>query len=93
MNKIQNYYFTFGTSNLYPFKGGWTKIEAPSRNAAIAIFRAYHPDRTEGVINCADIYDEARFHSTEMWTQGNLGKHEVEIITMQYFNTDVPFDI
>lgn len=93
MNKIKNYYFTYGTSDSYPFKGGWTKIEAPSKRIAIAIFREYHPDTHKDIVNCCSIYEEEQFHKTSMWSKGNFGKHEVEIITMQYFNTDVPFDI
>lgn len=80
---IKNYYFTYGTWENYPYQGGWTKIEAPNRSVAVAIFRAYHPDKTEGVVNCCDIYEEEQFHKTKMWSQGNLGHHEHEIINMQ----------
>lgn len=92
--KIQNYYFTYGTSDKFPFQQGWTKIEAPSKKAAIEIFRAYHPDQTDGIVNCAWIYDEKEFHNTAMWMKGNYGVHEVEIVLMQHFsvNDTPPWD-
>ena len=81
---IKNYYFTYGTSKTMPFNKGWTKIEAPNRKSAVEIFRAYHPDINEGIVNCSSIYEEKEFHKTSMWTKGNFGAHEVEIICMQH---------
>lgn len=80
---IKNYYFTYGTEG-QPFYGGWTKIEAPSRESAIAIFRALHPDRTLGLLNCSSVYEEDDFHKTSMWCKGNFGVHEQEVILMQH---------
>lgn len=84
MADIKNYYFTYGTHKDYPYVGGWTKIEAQSRKIATEIFRYYHPDKHEGIINCCDIYTEEQFHETEMWSKGNLGSHEHEVILMQH---------
>ena len=85
---IKNYYFTYGTSTKMPFQKGWTKIEAPSRKAAVEIFRAYHPDINEGIINCSSIYDEDSFKKTTMWSEGNFGAHEVEVILMQHIEVE-----
>lgn len=87
---IKNFYFTYGTSENYPYSNGWTKIEAPSRKVAVEIFREIHPDRTEGVVNCCSIYEEEEFKKTVMWREGNFGSHEVEVVLMQHIN-DVPF--
>lgn len=80
---MENFYFTYGT-NGHPFVGGWTKIEAPSREAAIAIFRAIHPDKYEGLLNCCSVYDQKEFCKTSMWREGNFGVHEHEVILMQH---------
>ena len=80
---IKNYYFTYGTEG-HPFVGGWTKIEAPSRRAAVTIFRAIHPDVIPDLVNCSSIYDEEDFRKTSMWSKGNFGKHEQEVVLMQH---------
>ena len=67
------YFFTYGTSSAYPFRGGWTKVSAPDRNTAIQLFRIFHPDRTEGIINCADVYDYETFKNKTMYLEGNFG--------------------
>lgn len=70
----ENFYFTYGLSEKQPFKGGWTKISAPNKHLACEIFRAYHPDRTPGILNCADVYDESQFQKTTMFQNGeNIG--------------------
>ena len=72
---MPKFYFTYGTSRQYDYQGGWTEVEAPSRSAAIAAFRAYHPNRRIGVLNCADVYCEDYFLKTDMFTEGNLGAY------------------
>ena len=72
------FYFTYG-SNAYgvngrfPFQGGWTEIEAPSKAMACAAFRVYHPDRDPDnpCLNCADVYSEDEFNNTLMSFQVN----------------------
>lgn len=82
---IQNYYFTYGSEG-HPFVGGWTKIEAPNLRVAREIFRTLHPDKYPGILNCSWQYDENEFRKTEMWTKGNFGVHEQEVVLMQYIN-------
>lgn len=72
---MPKFYFTYGTSRQYDFQGGWTEVEAPSRSAAIAAFRAYHPDRRIGVLNCSDVYCEDEFRRSDMETEGNFGSY------------------
>lgn len=75
MNK---YYFTFGTSEQFPFCGGWVEVFAPTRAAAVSTFRAKYPDVNEGIVNCSDIYTADQFSRSEM-VNGNLGAccHEI----------------
>lgn len=77
---MKKYYFTYGTSEQYPFRGGWTLVYAPDINAATMVFRAYHPDVTEGILNCADYYPAEHFEKSEAYTNGNLGGGLHEII-------------
>lgn len=68
-------YYTFGSDERYPFRGGWVEIEAPSVAAAHRAFRALYPDRDPDIalLNCADYYSESTFASTGMAQAGNLG--------------------
>lgn len=78
------FYFTYGTSG-QPFVGGWTEVEAPTRSAACQMFRVFHPDKTEGLLNCADVYDAHYFESCDMYINGNFGAkcHEVIKLTRE----------
>lgn len=57
----QTFYFTYGTDEKFPFRRGWTEVHAANRGQAVALFRREHPDRTPGLVNCADIYTEKYF--------------------------------
>lgn len=76
------FYFTYGTDG-QPFYGGWTEVDAPDGHAACAAFRAYHPDKHEGLINCSSIYTEERFKETEMYRSGNFDRRCHEVITLR----------
>lgn len=78
----QKFYFTYGTSRLFPFRGGWTEVTAKDREEAVALFRIVHPDATPGIVNCSFIYPENEFRKTGMYTSGNLGQHCVETISL-----------
>lgn len=79
---MKKFYFTYGTEG-HPYYGGWTEIEAPNRNSACALFRALHPDKTEGLLNCCDVYTEEAFRRTTMNSpDGNFGFHCHERITV-----------
>lgn len=67
------FYFTYGSEN-QPFYGGWTEIEAPDRDTAVEVFRMFHPDRTDGLLNCCSVYSQADFNRTCMaGPRGNFG--------------------
>lgn len=89
---MERFYFTYGTDG-HPFVGGWTEVEAPDRHKACMAFRAFHPDKTEGQLNCSDVYDEVSFGRTEMLSpDGNFGFHCHEIITLRCEATDPLYD-
>lgn len=80
---MPKFYFTYGTEG-QPFHDGWTEVEAPDGDAARAAFRAFHPDKTDGLLNCCSVYDEEYFKSTGMYgPDGNFGCRCHEIITLQ----------
>ena len=80
---MPKFYFTYGTEG-QPFFGGWTEVEAPDGHAACAAFRAYHPDKTEGILNCCSVYEEERFKRTSMYgPEGNFGHRCHETITLR----------
>lgn len=69
---MRKYYFTFGTSEQFPFCGGWVEVIAPDRSAAVKTFRSKYPDIHKGIVNCSDIYTEEEFTRSGM-TGGNFG--------------------
>lgn len=79
---MSKFYFTYRTEGL-PFDGGWTEVEAPTANAAVLAFRAFHPDQHEGILNCSDTYLPELFERSEMFRDGILGHRCREIITLQ----------
>lgn len=79
---MPKYFFTYGTEG-QPFFGGWSEVVAPSYGAAVDAFRAYHPDKNKGIVNCSSIYDEERFKQTEMYQESNFGFRCHEIITLR----------
>ncbi len=80
---MPQFYFTYGLSPQFPFRDGWTEVEAPDDFTAAAMFRAVHPDRPgdKDVLNCAFLYEEEEFKSTEMYKDPNFGGRCHERIT------------
>ena len=76
-------FYTFGSDKRYPYQGGWIIIEANSVEKAHRIFQAFYPNRTPGVLNCADYYAEEAFRKTGMYEQGNHGKYCHNTIRIQ----------
>jgi len=71
---MKKYYFTFGTADYFPFKGGWVEVIADSRQEAIEIYNSNYPQFHEGTINCAFVYDQDVFEKSCMYVEGNLGR-------------------
>lgn len=74
---MPKFYFTYSPGG-QPYAGGWTEIEAPDAKIACDIFRAFHPDKIPGILNCASVYTEAQFVKTVMLRDGNFGRRCVE---------------
>lgn len=80
---MSKFYFTYGSEG-HPFVGGWTEVEAPDLGTACATFRAFHPDKTAGLLNCCSVYLEDDFKRTSMYgPAGNFGCRCLETITLQ----------
>lgn len=78
---MPKFYFTYGTSETQPYKGGWSEVIAPDMRAACEAFRSVHPDRTPNILNCADYYTEEEFLNSCMnGPDGNMGHHCREVI-------------
>lgn len=67
------FFYTYGTSEHYPFCGGWVEVEAADWNQAHEIYRSYYPDVLPNALNCAFCYTEAQFNATGMQLTGNSG--------------------
>ncbi len=48
--------FSFGSSQQFPFQGGYIIINASDSKKAVNEYRKRYPDRTPGILNCSDIY-------------------------------------
>lgn len=80
------FYFTYGSEG-QDYYGGWTVVEAPNINAAIAAFNAFHKPKGE-FINCSSIYLETDIKQSNMWKNGNFGQfcHETISLTRDEVN-------
>lgn len=76
------YFFTYGCTNDFPFKGGWTEIECEDYKTAVSLFRCYHADKN-GCMNYSFCYPEDQFMKSEMWKNGNYGSRCHERITVK----------
>ena len=69
---LEKFYFTFGASELFPYRYGWVEIDARDESSARAIFSLYYPNRTDGCLNCAFVYRADDFEKTAMY-RGEYG--------------------
>ena len=80
---------------LLHIRGGWTEVEAPTVNLACAAFRAVHPDKEPGILNCSSAYTEESFLGSCMaGPDGNFRKfcHERISFTVEPSDPDEPVD-
>lgn len=60
----QKYYFTFGSSPLYPYQNGYLTITANNEEQARLAFGYRYPNRADGnVLNFAFIYDSEKWEN------------------------------
>lgn len=57
----QEYYFTFGSSENFPYQNGYLIVMAESEYEAIEKFREIYPDKNKDTVNCSDICLEAEW--------------------------------
>lgn len=62
--QLQSFYYTFGTSDSFPYKKGWVEVQAADRKEADSLFRKRFPDVHEGVLNCSSVYTKEQFEAT-----------------------------
>ena len=76
---MKKFYFTYGTSTIFPYQNGWTEVYAENMAQATAFFRVRHPDKSYGTINCASLYTEEQFERYGFRKKGNFDGfcHEV----------------
>lgn len=65
------FYFTYGSDG-HPFVGGWTEVEASDIHTVCRLFRAVHPDKISGIMNCSCCYSQEQFNATRMGETGNF---------------------
>ena len=86
------FYFTFGPDKEesgHPYSGGWSVVEAPNMGAAAEIFRAIHPDKHPGRLNCSTVYSCEVWGTTDMAQQGgNFGHAAWEKITWEVYGNE-----
>lgn len=76
----QRFYFTFGTSEVYPYQGGWVEVYAPNKRSAIEKFNNKFGYTKDGFVRCCSYYSEKEMTEADMLDgSGNLGAfcHEV----------------
>lgn len=84
------YYFTYGTDDQFPFKGGWTKVFGENIEQAIDIFNFVHPNQSGSYVNSAGIYTEEQFMKTSMYEKNdNLGHGCWETIILTVIDMDL----
>lgn len=77
---MARFIYTFGSSESFPYRGGWVEVIADDLREAHKKFRAHFPDQTPGILNCCDYYTEDQFIGTDMPITGNRGEYCYEII-------------
>ena len=77
---MPKFYFTYGSDERFPFQNGWTEVHAENMRQAETLFRAVHPDRAPGTLNCSWVYDEKKFEKTDCFKKGNFGARCHEVI-------------
>ena len=45
---MAKFYFTYGTDEEFPFRGGWSEVEADNLSMAVEIFNLMHPKSKSG---------------------------------------------
>ena len=71
---MQNFYFTFGSNELFPYQNGYLIVIAENLNEAILAFRKKHKDRSSGYVNCSFFYSEDEWEKIKVHYGGQAPK-------------------
>jgi hypothetical protein len=77
--RYRKWFYTYGSSNQFPFQSGWTEVLATDAKRANQTFRGVHPDVTPGYLNCAYMYSQDEFPMS-MASAGNYGSWTQETL-------------
>lgn len=72
---LRNYYFTFSQEGQL-FNGGWVRITCENEMEARQMFIHVFGDEAlndQGLLRCADVYNEKTFMESGMLEAGNFG--------------------
>lgn len=69
VSSLHPFYYTFGTSEAFPFQKGWVEVRAHDRKEADSLFRAQFPDVNPFILNCASVYDAVTFQHVRKETE------------------------
>ena len=66
MKELNNFYFTFGSDEQYPFQNTYLVIRSTSEQSARALFPKIYPNRDNSeTLNFAFSYNEAEWNGTD----------------------------
>lgn len=62
----ENFYFTFGSWEKFPYQNTYLVVRATNIHEAAQKYRNKYPDITPNVLNCSFVYDESRWRDLNM---------------------------
>lgn len=70
-----NFYFTFGPNERFPYQNGWIVIQTETEEQARSLFDILYPRKhPNDCLRCAFVYDEIAWKKTTMYAKNsNLG--------------------
>lgn len=74
---LDNFYFSFGTAEYFPYQGGYVLVKAHNKQEAVKKYRSEHPDIQEGIINCSFIYTQEEWDQAHAKLPEYIRKEEV----------------
>lgn len=73
--RMNRFYFTFGSDERFPFQGGWVEILAATMSGAVKVFDAYFPNRFGNTSLYTARFDEEVFLGTGFPDKGVSGAY------------------
>lgn len=77
---MNNYYITFGSADYYPYgMDDYVLVKADTEHEARMVYRKYHPDVYEGILNFSFMYNQ------QEWDDGTSKYYDgepAEVLTL-----------